>query len=115
MQRIFLALAGGAAGAINGLFGGGGGMVLVPALGARTGIQEQNKFSVSVAIIVPVCIVSLIFSYPWGISFKQVLPYLFGSAIGGTAAGFWGRCIPTIWLHRFLGLLILWGGIRYLW
>ena len=40
--------------------------------------------------------------------------YLFGSAAGGIAAGVWGRHIPVHWLHRSLGILILWGGLRYL-
>ena len=38
-----------------------------------------------------------------------------GSALGGSLAGLWGKKIPTRWLHRGLGVLILWGGIRYLW
>lgn len=115
MQRIFLCLAGAAAGAVNGLFGAGGGMVLVPLLENRAGLSEQERFPASIAIIAPICIVSLLFSGSWQLSFGQILPYLVGSAIGGVAAGLWGKHIPTVWLHRFLGLLILWGGIRYLW
>ena len=115
MQKTYLTLAGGAAGAVNGLFGAGGGMVLVPALGTRTGIEENERFPASVAIIAPVCVVSLLISSHWQVTFQQVLPYLIGSAMGGVAAGLWGKHISTLWLHRFLGLLILWGGIRYLW
>ena len=115
MHKIFLSIAGGAAGAINGLFGAGGGMVLVPALGKQTGLKEEERFPASIAIIAPICIVSLLFSKSWQLSFGQALPYLLGSAIGGVAAGLWGKHIPTLWLHRFLGVLILWGGVRYLW
>ena len=111
---LILSAAGGAAGLINGLFGAGGGMVLVPLLGKRTGLNEQERFPASIAIIAPICIVSLLFSDGSSIGFWQVLPYLVGSAVGGVAAGLWGRKIPTIWLHRVLGGLILWGGIRYL-
>jgi uncharacterized membrane protein YfcA len=49
-------------------------------------------------------------AFPW----STALPYLLGSAIGGVAAGLWGKKIPVKWLHRLLGALILWGGIRYL-
>ncbi len=115
MQKLFLSIAGGMAGAVNGLFGAGGGMVLVPALGKHTGLSEQERFPASIAIIAPICIVSLLFSGWQQLSFGQVLPYLAGSALGGVAAGLWGKYIPTIWLHRVLGALILWGGIRYLW
>lgn len=108
-------LAGGAAGMVTGLFGGGGGMVLVPLLTALTNTEEASIFPTSLSIILPICLVSIAVtamtaSLPW----RQSLPYLAGSALGGLAAGLWGRKIPTLWLHRILGLLILWGGIRYL-
>ncbi len=113
-HKIHLSIAGGAAGIINGLFGAGGGMVLVPMLGKKSGLREQEIFPASIAIIAPICIVSLLFSGPWQLTFGQILPYLLGGAAGGIAAGLWGRKIPTVWLHRALGVLILWGGIRYL-
>ena len=113
-NRFFLSLAGSAAGIVNGLFGAGGGMVLVPMLGEKSGISEQERFPASIAIITPICVISLLFSANWNLSFWQVLPYLLGSTAGGIAAGLWGKRIPTVWLHRILGLLILWGGIRYL-
>ncbi len=112
-HKLLLSIAGGAAGLVNGLFGAGGGMVLVPMLGNRTGLSEKERFPASIAIIAPVCVVSLLFSGRH-LPFREVLPYLLGSAIGGVAAGIWGKRIPTVWLHRFLGLVILWGGIRYL-
>ena len=90
-------------------------MVLVPMLSQKSGIAERERFSASVAVMAPICIISLLFSFPWNLTFRQVLPYLAGSAIGGIAAGLWGKKIPTVWLHRILGAVILWGGIRYLW
>ena len=90
-------------------------MVLVPLLGKRAGLSEQERFPTSIAIIAPICVTSLLLSAKWQLTFGEIIPYLVGSALGGTAAGVWGKHIPTVWLHRFLGLLILWGGIRYLW
>ncbi len=113
-KSIRLSIAGGAAGLINGLLGAGGGMVLVPMLGEKSGLSEEERFPASVAIITPICIVSLLFSPQWQLTFSQILPYLIGSAGGGIIAGLFGKRIPTVWLHRILGVLILWGGIRYL-
>ena len=111
---IFLTLAGGAAGCVNGLFGAGGGMILVPLLSRCDNLQEEELFPASVAIILPLCLVTLVFS-DWGaMTFSTALPYLIGSALGGILAGFLGKRIPTVWLHRLLGGLILWGGFRYL-
>lgn len=114
-EKIIMSIAGTAAGAVNGLFGAGGGLVLVPMLGKRVGLAEDQRFPASIAIIAPVCVTSLIVSGRWELSFQELLPYLLGSAIGGVTAGLWGRKIPTVWLHRFLGGIILWGGIRFIW
>ncbi len=108
-------LAGFCAGAVNGLFGAGGGMVLVPLLTLLTDMEEREIFPASMSIILPICLVSLTFTALAGnVQFSDALPYLFGSALGGLLAGKFGQKVPTLWLHRLLGVLILWGGIRYL-
>ena len=112
--KFFISVSGAVAGTVNGLFGAGGGMVLVPLLRKCPDLTEREQFPASIAIIAPICVVSLVFSAGAQITFWQLLPYLLGSASGGTAAGIWGKKIPTVWLHRILGIVILWGGIRYL-
>lgn len=108
-------LAGLGAGAVNGLFGAGGGMVLVPLLTLLTALEDDALFSASIAIILPICLVSLAATALTGtVAWQEALPYLAGSAAGGVLAGCFGRKIPVRWLHLSLGILILWGGIRYL-
>ena len=116
-QAFRLMLCGGAAGMINGLLGAGGGMVLVPLLCLLTDTKDEEIFPVSVCIVLPICIVSLAVTgfRNGGLPFGAALPYLIGGAIGGIAAGFTDGKIPVRWLHRGLGLVILWGGVRYLW
>lgn len=110
-----LILAGGLAGAVNGLFGAGGGMVLVPLLTAFTALDETAIFPASICIILPICLVSLTVTAITGtVAWREAVPYLLGSAAGGILAGIWGKRIPVKWLHRGLGILILWGGWRYL-
>lgn len=109
------ALAGLGAGAVTGLFGAGGGMVLVPLLTLLTSLTDEEIFPASITIILPICLTSLAATAAAGtVDWQQALPYLLGSAAGGCAAGKWGRKIPVLWLHRGLGILILWGGWRYL-
>lgn len=115
-QYVGIGIAGMGAGILNGLFGAGGGLVMVPILSALTDLEQQDMFAISVVTLLPVCVISLLFSTGWGQFFLlQALPYLLGSATGGILAATLGKKIPTLWLHRTLGLLILWGGIRYLW
>ena len=114
-KRFGSAIAGFAAGAVNGLFGAGGGMLLVPLLTALTDLEEDEIFPSSVSIILPICLVSLAYTaVSAGLALGQAVPYLIGSAAGGILAGLVGKKIPTVWLHRALGVLILWGGVRYL-
>ncbi len=115
MRAWNLPLAGAAAGTVNGLLGGGGGMVLVPLLSKGDRLEEQEIFPSSVAVIFPLCLVSLgISSLQSPLPWEQALPYLIGSIPGGVLAGLLGKKIPAKWLHRVLGILILWSGVRYL-
>ena len=110
-----MVLAGLAAGTVTGLFGGGGGMILVPMLTLVSDLDENQIFPASICIILPICLVSLVITaLKDGLPFPEALPYLTGSGLGGILAGKWGQKIPVLWLHRGLGILILWGGWRYL-
>lgn len=114
LKHTGILLSGVCAGAVNGLFGGGGGMVLVPMLTYAAKLEDSEVFPTSVAIILPICVVSLLLSSDFGHTFHTAVPYLLGSAFGGILAGIFGRKIPVLWLHRGLGIMLLWGGIRYL-
>ena len=109
-------LAGFGAGAVNGLFGIGGGMILIPLLSLFTDWEDEKIFASSLSIILPICLVTLTATALTGpIAWLGSIPYLIGSTAGGVLAGFFGRKIPVQLLHKALGLLIIWGGVRYLW
>ena len=57
-KKFWYALAGAAAGVVNGFFGGGGGQVLVPLLAGRCGLEQRKAFATSVAVIAPLCALS---------------------------------------------------------
>ena len=108
-------LAGLAAGFVNGFFGAGGGMVLVPLLIWLVGLPDKLAFSSAISIILPLCIVSLvIYGRHDMLPLSDVLPYLLGGAGGGVLAGLWFQKVPAKWLHLALGALILLGGVRLL-
>lgn len=114
-EKFTYILAGGIAGAVNGLLGAGGGMVLVPLLTLLGKMNEDKVFPTSVSIICPICLVSLsvspgLINLPW----SEAWPYLIASIPGGLLAGALAKKIPVKWLHRALGILIIYGGVRYL-
>ena len=108
-------LAGLAAGFVNGFFGAGGGMVLVPLLIWLVGLPDKLAFSSAISIILPLFVVSLV-SYGRHdmLPLSDALPYLLGGAGGGVLAGLWFQKVPAKWLHLALGALILLGGVRLL-
>lgn len=109
------ALAGAAAGLANGFFGGGGGMILVPLLVRRCGLSQREAFATSVAVILPLCVLSsVIYFLRGGLDFLTALPYLLGGLIGGWVGGKIFKKLNMTWLRRAFALLILYGGVRAL-
>lgn len=104
------ALAGGLAGLVNGFFGGGGGMVLVPMLVSRCGLTQRKAFATSVVIILPLCALSaLIYWLRGGLELSAALPYLLGGLLGGLAGGRLYRKVSVPWLRRIFALFLLYG------
>ena len=109
-------LSGIAAGVINGLFGAGGGMILVPILICWIHMDDQDAFATSVAVIFPICFISfLVYCRSSFVDIPSAIPYLWGGLIGGFAGGKIFHRISPAFLHKLFGVLILWGGIRSLW
>lgn len=108
-------LTGALAGFVNGFFGAGGGMLVVPLLIVLVGLADKQAFSSAISIILPLTIVSLvIYAKNGALDIKAALPYLLGGAGGGVLAGLLFQKIPVKWLHIALGALILLGGVRLL-
>ena len=109
----FCLLAGALAGFINGFFGAGGGMVLVPLLIWLCRLEDKAAFSSAIAVILPLCVVSIaVYALHDSLPLTEALPYLVGGAAGGVLAGLLFRKISARALHLILGAVILAGGIR---
>ena len=65
-------LTGAAAGAVNGLFGAGGGMLLLPLLHRLTDLREHEAFACSVCTMLPLSVVSLVVYWLRGGEFLTV-------------------------------------------
>ena len=106
-------LAGGAAGAVNGLFGGGGGAVLVPLLSRWCGLEQKRAFATAVAVIFPLCLLSVvIYLFRGGLDIWIALPYVLGGTVGGWLGGKWFKGVRVKWLRRGFGALLIFSGAR---
>ena len=112
-KKLRYLTAGALAGLTNGFFGGGGGSVLVPLLTRYCGLEQRRAFATSVAVILPLCVLSAaIYLFRGGLDLTAALPYLIGGAAGGWLGGKWFRGMNMPWLKRLFGLLLLYGGVR---
>ena len=78
------ALSGLVTGAVNGIFGGGGGMVAVPLLKNLLGYNEKKSHATAILIIAPVCVASAIVYILSGyFRADVVIPAALGAVAGG--------------------------------
>ena len=117
MKRIGCCLAiGAAAGAVNGLFGAGGGAVLVPLLTGILRFPPRRAMATALAVMLPLSASSLIvYAAAGNVPFGAAWPYLIGGAAGGLAAGLLLRRAPATGLRRLFGALVLFSGVRAVW
>ena len=102
-QRMRYLLSGGLAGLVNGFFGGGGGSIFVPLLTCLCHLEEKKAFATSVAVILPLCVLSALLYFLRGsLDLSLALPYLLGGALGGWLGGRWFKGVRLPWLRRGL-------------
>ena len=101
-QRLTDALAGGAAGLAGGLFGGGGGMVLLPILSYQGHLEGRQVYA------------AVVYLLRGGVALSEAAPYLVGGLVGGwLGARLYGH-IPLGVLRWLAAGVLLYGGVRYL-
>lgn len=108
VNELSKAVCGSVVGVVNGLFGGGGGMIAVPML-QKTGLTEKRAHATAILLILPVSALSFLF-YVWrGIyDFSVLIP----TAIGVTAGGLLGACLLERLPVKMVNLLF--AGLQFL-
>lgn len=112
-KKWICALSGALTGIVNGLFGAGGGLILVPLLIRAAKLEARRALPTSVLIILPMCAVSAArYLARENIGLQPLLPYLAGGLAGGILAGLTFDRFPVTWLRRILGVFILYAGVK---
>lgn len=97
----------------NGLFGSGGGTIVVPCLQRALGVETHKSHATAIAIILPLSIISMVVylgkvEILWGI--------VLAVSIGGIAGGYVGakllNKISGNWLHKIFGIFMLIAAVR---
>ena len=114
IKKSWARFGGFAAGVVNGLLGAAGGLAVVPAL-RKAGASVQQSHATSVAVILPISILSAILYLHGGrFSFSDTLPYLPGGVLGAAFGAWLLPKLPADLLRRIFGGFMLWAAIRLL-
>lgn len=101
------------AGLINGLFGSGGGTIVVPALVFIMGLEDHKAHATAISIILPLSIISTIIyllnnTIPIKESIWVMVGGLFGSYVGARLL----NKVPVTILRKIFGSLIIYTALR---
>ena len=115
-KRIVRSLTTGAvAGFLNGLFGGGGGMVVVPMLIGLLGYPPKKAHATAIPVILPLSVVSgLLYAVFGNVSTEILLPVSAGVFVGGLLGAFLLKKIPTKSVVLIFSIAMLIAGVRML-
>ncbi|HAV64635.1 MAG TPA: hypothetical protein DCY13_19995 [Verrucomicrobiales bacterium] len=115
MQYLYAALIGLLGGVAGGMFGIGGGIVMVPAMIFLLKTDPKIAIGTSLAVIVPTAIVGTFRHYSfanidWRVAFMLAPTALIGGWIGPQIA----EKMPVLGLKRAFGVLLLLAGLKLL-
>ena len=100
-------------GVANGLFGAGGGTILVPSLQKFLHLETHRSHATALAVIFPLSLLSIFFYRKAGELDWTALLWI---SAGGTVGGFLGakflNRLSSKWLHRIFGLFMMAAAVR---
>ena len=95
-------------GVLNGLFGAGGGCIVVPCLEKFLGVPQKKAHATAVGIILIMSVVSsVIYVLRGQFDFSIWLPVTIGGSIGGVLGGLLLSKISGKWLRTIFGTVII--------
>ncbi len=104
---------GAAAGVVNGLFGAGGGLLLVPLFVSACRLPQKTAFATSLCVMLALSAVSLAVAFMRDkVDLAAAVPYFLGGIGGGVLGGLLMKTINVKWLRLLLAAFLLYGGIK---
>lgn len=111
-RPLLSAIFGVAVGAANGLFGGGGGMIAVPAL-TLTGVPSKKAHATAIAIILPLSLISgAVYLAKEAADPSVILPSCAGVFVGGIAGALLLKKINSRGLSLLFYALMIAAGLK---
>lgn len=100
-------------GFLNGLFGAGGGSLVVPAMEQFLGMDEKKSHATAIAVVFLLSVVSSVFYLKNGFFDTSVwMPVTLGGILGGVVGAKLLAKIPKSWLKMVFGGMIMLTAIK---
>lgn len=114
MTIVFVAIVGLAAGILSGLFGVGGGLIIVPALILGLGFSAQQAAGTSLAaLLLPVGLLGALQYWQAGeVNIRDALLLALGLLLGAFVGARIGLALPSDLIQRGFGVLLVLFGLR---
>ncbi len=114
-QLMLCIIIGAVAGLVNGLFGGGGGMLVVPMLVYFLKLQSKKAHATAILIILPMSIVSgLLYASSKSLDLGLTIPTAIGVTIGGVIGAFALKKLSSKWVGIIFSVVMAFAGIKML-
>jgi len=111
--NLKLVLIGFITGIINGLFGSGGGTIIVPSLCFIIGLEARKSHATAISIILPITLLSSFIYLNNGIiNFKVAINVALGSIIGGFVGAKLLNKVSNNFLRKVFGVFMIIASIR---
>ncbi len=95
-------------GIINGIFGSGGGTLLVPCLVFLLGVEDHKAHATAISVILPMSIISAVVYYRYQVT---DLPLTLKTAVGSVAGALAGSLllnrVPIYLLRKVFGIVMI--------
>ena len=100
-------------GALNGLFGSGGGTIVVPSLVFLLGVKDYKAHATAISVIFPLSIISTFIYFKNNIIKMDIALIIgFGGVLGSYLGAKFLKKIPTPMLRKSFGTLIIITALR---
>ncbi len=116
-QKCLTVIFGAVTGFINGFFGGGGGMIVVPVMTILMKIEQKVAHATAIAAILPVSVISTLiyfFSGASGVEFFPTIITSIGVVVGGILGALLLKKIDNKLLVKGFAVVMLIAGIKML-
>ena len=112
-EKIVRTFGGAAVGFVNGFFGGGGGMLLVPLLEKALGYETKRAHATALFIILPISVASAVTYIIYGYADWPAAGWISAGVVAGGAAGalLLKKLNPTV-VGVLFSLLMLSAGVK---